>query len=193
MQLTTCALLMWCILCYKPTICLKPNSPPKNTWLPHYRRKDKLLIFFNILSLCESLSPISKVIMKKFDRKNFLKTSTKEGQHKIKICVFFLPRKDDIFCALRRPLVLTEVVVRRWLVRTKWLLAPGSWRRPNLKWFKTDRPPNERRTDRRLLISIIRLLTAGRLPTPSPCLSAVSFTFSQHRHRQFLNGVIRRP
>ena len=61
--------------------------------------------------------------MKKFDRKNFfnglLKTSTKEGQHKIKRGVFFLPRKDDIYCALRLPLVLTEVVVRRWLVRTK--------------------------------------------------------------------------
>ena len=109
------------------------------------------------------------------------------------LCVFSLPRKDDIYCGLRRPLVLTEVVVRRWLVRTKWLLAPGSWRRPNLKWFKTDRPPNERHTDRRLLISIIRLLTAGRLPTPSPCLSAASFTFSEHRHRQFLNSVIRRP
>ena len=61
--------------------------------------------------------------MKKFDRKNFfnglLKTSAKEGQYKIKMGVFSLPRKDDLYCALRRPLVLTEVVVRRWSVRTK--------------------------------------------------------------------------
>ena len=175
-------------------------------WNPTHRRRtlDYLIIgvktsFYSLVChLYAKVYLLFKSHSYQFDRKIFfnrlLKTSAKEGQHETKnMCVFSLPRKDDIYCALRRPLVLTEVVVRRWPVCTKWLLAPGSWRRPNLKWFKTDRPPNERRTDRRLLISIIRLLTAGRLPTPSPCLSSASFTFSEHRHRQFLNGVITRP
>ena len=42
------------------------------------------------------------------------------------------------------------MLVRRWLVGTKHLLASRSGPRSNLKWFKTDRRPNKRHTDARL-------------------------------------------